>query len=159
MTNPSPTSGYDPSSGGSFEITNESTTTVNNSPSQSFSFQQIAATNTGFQALSTIPTYENKLEVWFEGKNSNDSTFIDGTRQYNTIYVNVRPHITSYYFEKSDGSQVTNQVQGSNSEAVNLVVKAKDYNGCPNIDGGTVTANLSSLGLSSSEALTYICPS
>lgn len=71
------------------------------------------------------------------------------------IYVNVKPHITDYYFEKSDGSQTTSQVQWSEAESINLVLKVKDYNGCNNISAWTVTADLSQLWLSTSENLTY----
>jgi len=73
-----------------------------------------------------------------------------------TVYVNVKPHITDYYFEKADWSQTTNQVQWSNSESINLVLKVKDYNWCTNIDWWTVTANLSQLWLSSTEPLSYV---
>lgn len=44
---------------------------------------------------------------------------------------------------------------GNGVDSVDLTVKVKDYNGCANIDGGVITANLSSLGLSSTEPLTY----
>lgn len=71
------------------------------------------------------------------------------------IYVNVRPHITDYYFEKADWSQTTNQIQWSDSEQINLVLKVKDYNGCANIDWWTIRANLSQLWLSTTEPLTY----
>lgn len=72
------------------------------------------------------------------------------------IYVNVKPHIIDYYFEKSDGSQTTSQVQWSDAESINLVLKVKDYNWCNNISSWNVTANLSQLWLSSSESLSYI---
>ena len=65
-----------------------------------------------------------------------------------TIWVNVRPHIIDYYFEKADWSQTINQVQWNDSEPINLVLKIKDYNGCENIAGGSVTANLSQIWLS-----------
>jgi len=63
--------------------------------------------------------------------------------------------VTDYYFEKSSDNSVTTQVSGAGAESFNFVAKVKDYNGCTNIDGGTVTANLSQLGLSSTESLSY----
>ncbi len=65
------------------------------------------------------------------------------------IYLNVRPHITNYFFSKS--ALVWNWV-----DSVDLTLKVKDYNWCANIAGWTVTANLSSLWLSSAEPLSYI---
>lgn len=97
------------------------------------------------------PTYENTLSNYFTA-----SWWVTSDTKTTTIWVNVRPHITDYYFEKWDWSQTTNQVQWSNSEPINLVVKVKDYNTCSNISAWSVTANLSSLWLSSSEALSYI---
>lgn len=84
--------------------------------------------------------YENILSNYFTASGG-----VTSDTKTTTIWVNVRPHITDYYFEKSDGSSTTNQIQGSNSEPVNLVLKVKDYNGCDNIAGGAVTANFSLL--------------
>jgi len=80
------------------------------------------------------------------------------TGNYTTrnVYVNVKPHITDYYFEKADWSETTNQIQWSNSESINLVLKVKDYNSCANIDWWSITANLSSIWLSTSEPLSYV---
>lgn len=75
---------------------------------------------------------------------------------YSTFFVNVKPHITDYYFEKADESQTTSQIQWWNAESINFVVKVKDYNGCSNIDNWAITANLSQLGLSSNESLNYV---
>jgi hypothetical protein len=50
----------------------------------------------------------------------------------------------------------TNQIQGDQAESINLVIKVKDYNGCSNMDEGTVTADLSPLGLNSNERLLYV---
>lgn len=64
------------------------------------------------------------------------------------IYVNTRPHITDYSFS---ASSLKNDGNGS----VNLTVKVKDYNWCGNIDWWMITADLSQLGLSNLEPLTY----
>jgi len=71
-----------------------------------------------------------------------------------TIYINSRPHIIDYYFEKA--WVVVNQLKTGWSDSVDLTVKVKDYNGCINIDNANITANLSSLGLTSSEALSFV---
>lgn len=96
--------------------------------------------------------YENVLRNHFS---ANNGAYISDTKE-TFIYVNVKPHILDYYFEKSDGSQTVDQVQGLHSEPVNLIVKVKDYNGCENIAGGNIQANLSQLWLWSSETLSYI---
>ena len=72
-----------------------------------------------------------------------------------TIYVNVKPHIKDYYFEKANWSQTTSQIQWWNAESVNFVLKVKDYNTCANIDWWVVTANLSKIWLSSNETLSF----
>jgi hypothetical protein len=95
--------------------------------------------------------YENTLSNYFTA-----DWWITSDTKITTIWVNVRPHITDYYFEKNDWSQTTNQVQWSNSESINLVLKVKDYNSCSNISGWTVQADLSSLWLSTSESLSYV---
>ncbi|MDD4151216.1 MAG: hypothetical protein PHR68_01250, partial [Candidatus Gracilibacteria bacterium] len=91
----------------------------------------------------THATYSNNLSTYFtadSGLNSNTRTSI--------VYVNVKPHIIDYSFSKSS-------IIGNGSDSTDLTVKVKDYNGCSNIDAGVVNANLSSLGLSSNEILTY----
>lgn len=113
-----------------------------------------SSVNNNFTVNSSISTYSNTITWKFSGLDP-ALNVINSTTSQLTIYANVRPHITDYYFEKLDGSQVTNQVQWSNAEAINLVLKVKDYNGCSNIDGGTVVANLSQIWLWSSESLTY----
>ncbi|EKD65782.1 MAG: BNR repeat-containing glycosyl hydrolase [uncultured bacterium (gcode 4)] len=107
-----------------------------------------------FTANSNISTYSNTIYWKFSGLDPALNP-INSTISQLTIYANVRPHITDYYFEKADGSEVTNQIQWANAEAINLVLKVKDYNGCANIDGWAVVANLSQIWLSSSESLTY----
>jgi hypothetical protein len=99
---------------------------------------------------SNWSTYENTLSSYFTASWS----YTSDTRN-TTIWVNVRPHITDYFFEKTSDTSVTTQVQWSNSESINLVLKVKDYNGCSNISGWSVQADLSSLWLSTSESLTY----
>ena len=69
--------------------------------------------------------------------------------------MNVKPHIIDYSFKKSDDTTITSQIQGDQTDAINLIVQVKDYNGCANIDGGVVTADLSQLGFNTNEALIY----
>lgn len=71
------------------------------------------------------------------------------------VYVNVRPHILDFYFEKS-GNTLTSQVQGSNAEPIDFVMKVKDANGCNNIDGGIVKADLSQIGAQAQEVLSFV---
>lgn len=92
---------------------------------------------------SNQSVYQNVLSSYFTasgGLTSNTKSTI--------IYVNVKPHITDYSFSKSS-------VVGNGTDSVDLTVKVKDYNGCSNIDGGIVTVNATSIGLSSTEALAY----
>ncbi len=72
-----------------------------------------------------------------------------------TVYVNVRPHITDYFFAETGTENVITQAEGGGVGIFDLVLRVKDYNGCTNIDDGTVVADLSALGLSASESLTY----
>lgn len=94
--------------------------------------------------------YENTLSNYYTA-----SWWYVSDTKLTTIWVNVRPHIVDYYFEKNDSSATTNQVQWSNAEPINLVVKVKDYNWCSNISAWSVVADLSQLWLTSSETLTY----
>jgi hypothetical protein len=71
------------------------------------------------------------------------------------VYVNVRPHILDFYFEKS-GNTLTSQVQGSNAEPIDFVMKVKDANGCNNIDGGIIKADLSQIGAQAQEVLSFV---
>lgn len=96
--------------------------------------------------------YENVLKNHFT---ANNWAYISDTKE-TIIYVNVKPHIVDYYFETLDATQTVDQVQGLHSEPINLVLKVKDYNGCANIAWGSITANLSWLGLSESEVLSYV---
>lgn len=100
---------------------------------------------------TTWSTYENVFSNYF----TNWAWSISSNTIHSTIYVNVKPHITDYYFEKSDGSTTTSQVQWSEVESINLVLKVKDHNWCTNIAWGSVKADLSQLGLSNSETLSY----
>lgn len=78
----------------------------------------------------------------------------DSTQVSRTIYTNIKPHITDYFFTK-DWTTTTSTIQWSQNESVDLVIKVKDYNWCTNIDNWTVTADLSLLWLWVSESLTY----
>ncbi|MDD5213779.1 MAG: lamin tail domain-containing protein [Candidatus Gracilibacteria bacterium] len=99
------------------------------------------------RVLLKFPTnhgvYSNNLSTYFTA----NSGLTSNTRN-SIVYVNVKPHIIDYSFSKSS-------IVGNGSDSTDLTVKVKDYNGCTNIDGGVITANLSSLGLSSTESLTY----
>ena len=102
------------------------------------------------QFPSTHSTYSNTLSTYFTA-----SWSITSNTKSSTIYVNVKPHITDYYFTLDDWTTTTSTIQWSQNQNVNLVVKVKDYNWCTNIDWWSVTANLSALWLSSNETLTY----
>ena len=106
-----------------------------------------------FSILDSISTYSNTVTVSFEAQKVSDSSPISWTNSSKTIYVNVKPHIVDKYFEKSGITTTT--IKWNWAEAVDLFVKVKDYNGCTNIDNNSVTADLSLLGLSSSESLIY----
>lgn len=107
-----------------------------------------------FKVKPEAKNYLNSVKWYFEW--SDWTTTLQTSQLTRYVYVNVKPHITDYYFEKADGSQTTSQVQWGNAEAVNFVMKVKDYNTCSNIDWWVVTANLSQLWLSSSEPLNYV---
>lgn len=100
--------------------------------------------------VNTWFTYTN-LDVWAK-------IIADGYAWSNqitrTIFVNVRPHITDYYFEKA-WSTVTS-IKNDWSDSIDLVLKIKDYNGCTNIDWANITANLANLWYSTSETLSYV---
>lgn len=108
--------------------------------------------NNNFTISQDISTYENFIYGKFNWLDTTSNPIISPVWQ-NTIYVNVKPHITDYYFEK-DWS-ITTAIAWDWEDTVNLVVKVKDYNGCPNIDEWTINANLSQLWLSNSESLIY----
>lgn len=69
------------------------------------------------------------------------------------IYVNVKPHITDWYFEKS--WLTTSSIKNNWTESIDLIVKVKDYNWCSNIDWWTVTADLFDLWMQTNESLIY----
>lgn len=83
------------------------------------------------------------MMVHYTAQKVSDTSTVTGDTMPQTIYANVKPHITDSYFEKADGSTTTNQIQGDQAESISLVLKVKDYNGCANIDGGLVSADLS----------------
>ncbi|MBW7954500.1 hypothetical protein H3C61_01675 [Candidatus Gracilibacteria bacterium] len=152
--NPIPSSAYDINNGFSSEITNGSIPLVLNT--KTMFLDRVSNSNSGIKISNDIKTYENIINYNFSGKSNIDDSGVIGPINSKTIYVNVNPHITDYYFEKQDGSATTNQIQGSEAESINLVLKVKDYNGCLNISSGEVKADLSNLGLSSNETLSYI---
>lgn len=65
-----------------------------------------------------------------------------------SVAVNIVPHVLTASFSKS--SVINNGV-----DSADLTVTVLDHNGCSNIQGGSVSANLSELGGSSSYALSY----
>lgn len=146
ITNPVPSSAYSTSNGLSYEITNGTTTQI--APAALFEFSRVLSTSTGFTVSPNISTYANTLTTWYEAQKTSDSSAVMGTVLSRTIYVNVKPHVTDYVFSKSS-------LVGNGVDSVDLTVKVKDNNGCSNIDGGVITANLSGLGLSSTESLAY----
>lgn len=101
-----------------------------------------------FKLSSDASEYKSHLEAWFES----DQFSVFDTK---TIYANVKPYITDYYFEKSDGSTATTQVQWWDAETVNFVVEVKDYNWCSNIEEWNVYTDFDSLWLSSEEELSF----
>lgn len=154
ITNPIPSSAWSSATGFNAEITSAGTPQIG----AGVSFDMIRATasnHAGFLIASDIATYENTLTFRYGGQKVSDSSAVVGDTKTATIYANVKPHITDFYFEKADGSTTTNQVQGDQAESINLVVKVKDYNGCTNMDGGTVTADLTPIGLNFNESLLY----
>lgn len=81
------------------------------------------------------------------------ASWVSSSQISRNVFINSRPHIVDYYFEKAwiQTTQISRWW-----EKIDLIVKVKDYNGCENIDNWTVTANLSSLWLNSSEALSFV---
>ena len=69
-----------------------------------------------------------------------------------TAYINSRPHIIDYYFEQSWNTVTALQRWW---EEIDFILKIKDYNGCTNIDSATVNADLSKLGLTTTESLSF----
>ncbi len=87
--------------------------------------------------------YANNLSSYFTADN-----WLTSITRHSTVYVNVKPHITNYFFSKS--SIVWNGV-----DSTDLIVKVKDFNWCSNMNNWIVRVNLTNLWLSSSETLIY----
>ncbi len=155
IDNPVPSSAYDSNLWFQYNLTydNEIDTWMFGSSKASLRFNSSSAW--WFQVSQNISDYTQDISVFFTWAKVSDWSEIVWETQTKTIYVNVKPYIVDYYFEKSDGSETTNQIQWSEAEAINLVLAVKDYNGHWNIDGWTITADLSQLWLWSSENLTY----
>lgn len=152
---PIPLSSFSSSSWISYEVTNSDHPIVwTTNFTKKVRFQNFTI-NHDFKILEQISSYENTITWWFEWKRTSDDWLVVWNTLTRTIFVNVKPHITDYYFEKWDGSNTTNQVQWSDAESINLVLKVKDYNGCANIAWWIVKADLSQLWLNSDELLTY----
>ena len=149
-----PSLAYDSNNWFSYEITNTNTPILGIDKTI-FLDKLTPSTFTWLSISQDIKTYQNTINYNFTWKSNIDDSDIIWNIESKTIYVNVKPHITSYYFEKSDNSQTTNTVQWSDSESINLVLNVKDYNWCWNISWWTIKADLSKLWLSSSENLTY----
>lgn len=108
----------------------------------------------GHKVKNTISTYDNYMYWKFTGLDESLNPVSTPVSSIE-IKVNVKPHITSKYFELTSDNSVTTSVQSSFAQEVNFVMEVKDYNWCTNIDGGTITADLSDLGLTPSESLVY----
>ena len=109
IINPVPASAYDASSGLSYEITDSTNPLIG--PGINFDLTRASNSHAGFLVSPSITTYENNLTAGYEAEKSSDSAPIVGTTVSRVIYVNVKPHVTDYYFEKADSSSTTNQVQ------------------------------------------------
>lgn len=148
--NPIPASAYNSTTGFSYELTTPAFPILANTKKAILSYA--TATATGFLINPNISTYQNTITANFNWLSNLDSSAITWLSSSTIFYVNVKPHITDYYFSKS--SIVWNGI-----DSTDLTVKVKDYNWCTNIDepinGWVVTANLSSLWLSPNEVLTY----
>ncbi len=141
--NPIPIWAYSSFSWFSYEITNTSKPIVLNTKTMFLwkIWSSITVSN-------DISSYENIINYYFKWKSNLDNTDIIWANYSKTIYVNVKPHITDYYFSKS--SIVSNWV-----DSTNIYVKVKDYNWCNNIDWWLVTVNLSQIWLWNNESLIY----
>ncbi len=115
--------------------------------------KKISNAQSAFEISDTITSYTNTVNVSFNAEKVSDSSSVPWSSSSKNIYVNVKPHIIDKYFEKS--SVTTTTIKWNWAESVDLFVKVKDYNWCTNIDNNNVTADLSLLGLSSTEPLIY----
>jgi hypothetical protein len=97
--------------------------------------------NKDMSETSIVTTVKNTSDEW-------DSNIV--TRN---IFVNTRPHIIDYHFEK-DNSTVTQIARWG--EKIDLILKIKDYNGCDNIDNAIVKADLSNLWLTFEENISFV---
>lgn len=154
ITSPVPSSAYNSSSWLEFEVTNSSNLTITNWTQIRFS--RSSNNYNAFTINENISTYQNNVTTYFYWKKVSDSSLVTWNQTNTIIYINVKPHIIDYYFEKWDGSQTTSQIQWSDAEPINLVVKVKDYNWCSNLSSWRVYANLLQLWFSSSEQLSYV---
>lgn len=147
ITSPVPISAYENTNWFSYEITDSSNLQILNNVS--FNFSRSSNKHTWFYIKSSINSYQNDLKVWIEWKRVSDNSIINWSENNKIIYVNVKPHIIDYYFSKS--SIIWDWI-----DSTDLILKVKDYNWCWNISWWLVTANLSKIWLSWSEALNYI---
>lgn len=118
-----------------------------------FGFYRASTSFTGFLVHTGANTYQNTVTTTFSAARTSDNSVITGTPSVKTIYLDVKPHITGYSF-RSGGAPVSSIIQTVGT--VDLVVTAKDNNGCTDLSGGSATADLSSLGLTSSENLSFV---
>lgn len=151
-TSPVPSSAYSSTTWFSYQITTPTTLTVPSTKKMDF-IRISTAYNSWFTLSSSASSYTYTLSANFQWKNNTDSSAINWPISSITLYANVKPHITDYYFEK--GWSTVTSIIWDWADVIDFILKVKDYNGCSNIDGWAVTANLSQLGLSSSESLTY----
>lgn len=108
---------------------------------------------TGFVVLDNANTYQNTVTASFAGRRVSSGATVTGAPMTATIYVDAKPHVTDFKFQISgvDTSAIRRTV-GS----VDLVATVLDRNGCSDLSGGTARANLSILGLTASETLSFV---
>ena len=152
-TSPIPSSAYSTGAGFSYELTTSGLPQVG--PSQTISMTRSSNNYNAFTVSPSISTYANNVSAWFTAQKVSDSSTVTGVSSSVIIYANVRPHVTSYSFIDAGTLAPITSVQGGGNQSFDLVLNVKDYNGCANIAGGSVLANLSSLGLGSAQNLTY----
>ena len=98
-----------------------------------------------------IDTTDSVLTIWAK---LNADSYVGSNSITRNIYINSAPHIIGYYFEKSWAP--ISQIARTWTDTVDLIIKIKDYNWCDNIDSASVSANLLSLWLWTSETLNYV---
>jgi len=99
-------SDYSASSGLYTQVTNATRTSVNAGEKPKIA----GAATQNFTVSSTGSTYQYTVNGTISGLDTTNASVTSPSTQQN-IYVNVKPHILEYYFEKADSSTTTNQIQ------------------------------------------------